>query len=411
MTHHAPKIALKILDERIRAHLPAYATTGSAGLDLRACIDAPLALEPGDTELIPTGIAIHIGDPGLAALILPRSGLGHKHGIVLGNLVGLIDSDYQGPLMVSCWNRGQETFTLNPLDRLAQLVIVPVVQAGFEVVEATSQRASADRGGSAAPGANAMRVAIMQPYFFPYIGYYQLIEAVDLFIVHDRVKYVKRGWINRNRILQNGHDTVISLPLKQGSDGLRIDEREIDPEFDRTRLRNRIVEAYRKAPEFDSVFPLVDRVLRHQDGNLFRYLRNSIAEVCHHLAIGTRIEAASTFAIDPLAKGQDMVIALCKAAGADIYVNAIGGMELYSGAEFQGEGIELKFIRSRPFEYRQFDDAFVPWLSIIDVMMFNPMGALRDSLASNYDLVAPAQPSSSAAPKPCRPNSLPLYRR
>jgi dUTP pyrophosphatase len=143
-----PAIALKILDERIRAHLPAYATPGSAGLDLRACIGAPLTIAPGRTELVPTGIAIHIGDPGLAAVILPRSGLGHKHGIVLGNLVGLIDSDYQGPLMVSCWNRGTEIFTLNPMDRLAQLVIVPVVQARFHTVESfeSSERAQGGFG-------------------------------------------------------------------------------------------------------------------------------------------------------------------------------------------------------------------------------------------------------------------------
>ena len=128
-------IELKILDARIREHLPAYATPGSAGLDLRACLDAPLEIVPGQTELIPTGIAIHIGDPGLAAMILPRSGLGHKHGIVLGNLVGLIDSDYQGPLMVSCWNRGAQAFVLQPMERLAQLVIVPVIQASFRQVE------------------------------------------------------------------------------------------------------------------------------------------------------------------------------------------------------------------------------------------------------------------------------------
>ena len=128
-------IDVKILDERIRAHLPAYATPGSAGMDLRACIDAPLVIVPGEAQLIPTGISIHIGDPNLAAMILPRSGLGHKHGIVLGNLVGLIDSDYQGALMVSCWNRGQEPFTVRSMDRIAQLVIVPVVQAGFRVVE------------------------------------------------------------------------------------------------------------------------------------------------------------------------------------------------------------------------------------------------------------------------------------
>lgn len=136
-----PEIALRVLDERIRPHLPAYATAGSAGLDLRACIDGPLAVPPGSTHLVPTGIAVHIADPRLAALILPRSGLGHKHGIVLGNLVGLIDSDYQGPLLVSCWNRGAEAFTLNPLDRLAQLVVVPVVQAMFVEVAAFAESA------------------------------------------------------------------------------------------------------------------------------------------------------------------------------------------------------------------------------------------------------------------------------
>jgi dUTP pyrophosphatase len=128
-------IDLKILDERIRAQLPAYATAGSAGLDLRACIDAPVTIQPGVTVLLHTGVAIHIADPALAAVILPRSGLGHKHGIVLGNLVGLIDSDYQGPLMVSCWNRGLSAFTVQPLERIAQLVFVPVVQATFRIVE------------------------------------------------------------------------------------------------------------------------------------------------------------------------------------------------------------------------------------------------------------------------------------
>lgn len=148
MTAPRPTIALKVLDERIRDCLPAYATPGSAGLDLRACIDAPLTLAPGETALISTGIAIHIEDPGLAAMILPRSGLGHKHGIVLGNLVGLIDSDYQGPLMVSCWNRGVETFTVQPMDRVAQLVLVPVVQGRFEVVDdfATSERGAGGFG-------------------------------------------------------------------------------------------------------------------------------------------------------------------------------------------------------------------------------------------------------------------------
>ena len=129
------RIELKVLDERARSQLPAYATAGAAGLDLRACIDAPITLRPGSTELLPTGLAIHIGDPGYAAVILPRSGLGHKHGIVLGNLVGLIDSDYQGQLMVSCWNRGQSEFTVQPFERIAQLVILPVAHAAFDVVD------------------------------------------------------------------------------------------------------------------------------------------------------------------------------------------------------------------------------------------------------------------------------------
>ncbi|WP_158936301.1 dUTP diphosphatase [Burkholderia sp. S171] len=133
------KLDIKILDARMRDYLPAYATPGSAGLDLRACLDEAITLEPGQTVLVPTGLAIHIEDPGYAAVILPRSGLGHKHGVVLGNLVGLIDSDYQGQLMISTWNRGATAFTLNPFERLAQLVIVPVVQATFNIVDDFTQ--------------------------------------------------------------------------------------------------------------------------------------------------------------------------------------------------------------------------------------------------------------------------------
>ncbi|MEJ7138903.1 dUTP diphosphatase [Amphibiibacter pelophylacis] len=155
MTTARPTIAFRLLDERLAPHAPdtsasAYATPGSAGLDLRACIDAPLTLQPGQCELVSTGMAIHIGDPAYAAMILPRSGLGHKNGIVLGNLVGLIDSDYTGTLMVSCWNRSSQPYTLQPLDRLAQLIIVPVVQAQFQRVEAfgDSQRGAGGFGSS-----------------------------------------------------------------------------------------------------------------------------------------------------------------------------------------------------------------------------------------------------------------------
>lgn len=144
-------IEVKILDPRLSAQLPEYATPGSAGLDLRACLDQPLTLEPGDTQLVPSGIAIHLADPGLAAMVLPRSGLGHKHGIVLGNLVGLIDSDYQGQIFVSAWNRGKAAFTIEPMERLAQLIVVPVVQVAFNVVEAFAE-SSRGAGGFGSTG-------------------------------------------------------------------------------------------------------------------------------------------------------------------------------------------------------------------------------------------------------------------
>jgi len=145
-------VDLKVLDARMAEQIPSYATPGSAGLDLRACLDAPVTLEPGQTFLVPTGLAIHINDPSLAAIILPRSGLGHKHGIVLGNLVGLIDSDYQGQLMVSCWNRGQTAFVIQPMERIAQLVLVPVVQAAFRRVDDFADASQRGEGGFGSTG-------------------------------------------------------------------------------------------------------------------------------------------------------------------------------------------------------------------------------------------------------------------
>ncbi|WP_043909714.1 dUTP diphosphatase [Leptothrix ochracea] len=145
-------IDFKIIDQRMVDYFPSYATIGSAGLDLRACLSEPLIIQPGQTQLIPTGVSIHIGDPGLAGVILPRSGLGHKNGIVLGNLVGLIDSDYQGPLMVSCWNRSQTEFTMQPMERMAQLVIVPVVQAKFRLVNDFVESSERGEGGFGSTG-------------------------------------------------------------------------------------------------------------------------------------------------------------------------------------------------------------------------------------------------------------------
>jgi len=225
-----------------------------------------------------------------------------------------------------------------------------------------------------------MRLAIMQPYFMPYIGYFQLIAAVDTFVVYDNIKYTKKGWINRNRMLQNGKDTMFSLPLKSGSDSLEVCERELAGDFNRDKLLSQIKGAYRRAPYFEQTFPLIEQIVRYEDANLFRFLHHSIAKTCEHLDIGTEIRISSGIAIDHELKGQDKVIALCEAVGATTYVNAIGGMELYSKEIFLARGVELKFIKSKPFEYVQFGAEFVPWLSIIDVMMFNPLSVIRGQL-------------------------------
>jgi len=241
--------------------------------------------------------------------------------------------------------------------------------------------------GSIGAGSEHMRMAIMQPYFFPYIGYFQLISAVDLFIVYDNIKYTKKGWINRNRILQNGKEVVVSLPLKGGSDSLNVCERELAIDFNRAKLLNQFRSAYGRAPYFVSTFPLVEAVVCYDDSNLFRFLHHSILETCTHLNISTEIRISSSIPIDHGLKNEGKVVALCEALGAQTYVNAIGGRELYSAEAFAEKGIELKFIQSKPFEYSQFGADFVPWLSIIDVMMFNPMDKVVTAIARNFDLI------------------------
>lgn len=231
-----------------------------------------------------------------------------------------------------------------------------------------------------------MKAAIMQPYFFPYVGYFQLISSVDLFIVYDNIKYTKKGWINRNRMLQNGKDVIFSLPLKRDSDSRDVRDRELAEDFDRGKLLSRIQGAYRSAPQFDQTFPLIERVVRHGERNLFGFLHHSIVSTCEHLGIETEVRVSSEVAIDHDLKNQDKVLALCAAVGATTYVNPIGGKELYSAEAFRVRGVDLKFIHSKPFEYVQFGMEFVPWLSIIDVMMFNPMDAVRECIESNYEL-------------------------
>lgn len=225
-----------------------------------------------------------------------------------------------------------------------------------------------------------MRLAIMQPYFLPYIGYFQLIAAVDMFIVYDNIKYTKKGWINRNRMLQNGKDVMFSLPLKSGSDSLEVCERELAGDFSRDKLLNQFKGAYRQAPCFEQTFPLVEQIVRYEDVNLFRFLHHSIVKTCGHLGLATEIRISSGIAIDHSLKSQDKVLAMCEAVGATTYINAIGGMGLYSKEAFLARGVELKFIKSKPFEYAQFGAEFVPWLSIVDVMMFNPLPVIQGQL-------------------------------
>ena len=232
-----------------------------------------------------------------------------------------------------------------------------------------------------------MKAAIMQPYFCPYIGYFQLIAAVDKFVVYDNIKYTKKGWINRNRILQNGQDAMFSLPLKKDSDFLDVCKRELAADFNRDNLLGQFKGAYRRAPHFEQTLPLIELIVWYEDMNLFKFLHHSIVKTCEYLSITTEIKISSDIAIDHDLKGQDKVLALCEAVGASTYVNTIGGMELYSKETFRESGIELKFIKSKPFNYPQYGGAFVPWLSIIDVLMFNSVDTVQSCIFKNYELI------------------------
>jgi hypothetical protein len=211
----------------------------------------------------------------------------------------------------------------------------------------------------------------MQPYFLPYIGYWQLIAAVDAFVVYDNIKYTKKGWINRNRFLLNGKEALFSIPLRKDSDFLYVNQRFLADSFNREELLNNFREAYRKAPEYLSVMPLVEKIIKNSDKNLFEYIFASIRAVCDFLSIKTPLVVSSTVACDHSLKSVERVQAICKALGADTYINSIGGIELYSKEEFENLGIDLKFLKTFPFEYEQSGISFVPWLSIIDVLMFN----------------------------------------
>ncbi len=231
-----------------------------------------------------------------------------------------------------------------------------------------------------------MKIAVIQSYWFPYIGYWQLIHAVDVFVIYDNIQYTKKGWINRNRFLLNGSDCLFTLPLKKGSDFLDVCEREIADTFEREGLLRKITNAYRKAPYANTVLPLLREWLYHDDTNLFRYILATVRGVCGYLGIDTRIVISSTLAIDHSLRAAEKVKAICGALHSDTYINAIGGQGLYSKDDFARRNIDLKFIMTREIRYPQFGAEFVPWLSIIDIMMFNSREEIRRML-NEYDLV------------------------
>jgi hypothetical protein len=232
-----------------------------------------------------------------------------------------------------------------------------------------------------------MKLGIMQPYFLPYIGYFQLIAAVDRFVLYDNIKYTKKGWINRNRFLLNGRDETFTVPLQAGSDFLDVRDRRVAADFDRRRLLARIGQAYRKAPFFEPAFAVFEKAVSNPEANLFAFIHRSILDACGYLGIATPIVPSSEIPVDHGLHGQDRVLAICRQQGARVYVNAIGGQELYSPAAFEAQGIELRFLKSRPVEYEQFGAPFVPWLSILDVMMFNSPQTIRGWLEDGFDLV------------------------
>lgn len=229
-----------------------------------------------------------------------------------------------------------------------------------------------------------MKVAIMQPYLFPYIGYFQLINAVDKFVIYDDVNYIKQGWINRNKILLNGKDHLFNLNIKGASSFKLIKEIEIGN--NKKKLLKTFSQAYSKAPFFKDTYSLIEKVLYHDEGNLAKFVTNSLVEIINYFGLDTQIVISSNIGKGNELKGEERVIHICKILKAEIYINSIGGMSLYSKERFFQEGIDLKYLKSKSIKYKQFENEYIPWLSIIDVMMFNSREAFRNMLEA-YELV------------------------
>jgi hypothetical protein len=232
-----------------------------------------------------------------------------------------------------------------------------------------------------------MKIAIMQPYFFPYIGYFQLINAVDEFVLYDNIEYTKKGWINRNRILVNGNEAMITLPIKKDSDYLNINNRFLAETWavEQKKMLNRIYESYRKAPYFIECFDVIEKCINFEDRNLFNFVFNSIQLVMKYLNIDTKLIVSSSVPIDHQLKSVEKVMALCMERGANVYINPIGGLELYDKESFKKNKLELQFLRSNNITYTQYTNEYIPWMSMIDVMMFNSKDEITSKLGS-YNL-------------------------
>lgn len=233
------------------------------------------------------------------------------------------------------------------------------------------------------------KIGIMQPYFLPYIGYFQLMDMVDEFVIYDNIEFSRASWIRRNRMLQNGKDVYFTLPIKKDSDFLDVNQRYLADNFDNEagRLVRRIESNYSKAPFFKEFFPIVEKIIYYEERNLFDYILNSVVKIKEYLNIATPILTLSKFGKDiQRLRAQDKVIGVCKALQATHYINSSGGTHLYDSESFQKENIELLFFRAKQFEYPQFDNDFIPFLSILDVCMFNSISQVQEYL-NHYEII------------------------